>query len=98
MHLLRSIEFRDAWFLLAVLLGLPAWFWARRGGGRLRFSSLALVPAHRGSLRRRLAWLPGALLGLGAASLGIALAGPRVGATSAGVVRLRLEAGLGAGK
>ena len=29
---------------------------------------------------------------------GILLAGPRVGATSAGVVRLRLEAGLGAGK
>lgn len=71
-----ALEFREPLFLVFALLALPIFFWARRGG-RLVFSSLALVPRVR-SLRQRLSQLPALLLGLAALCMAVAAAGPRV--------------------
>lgn len=72
-------ELADPWFLLAALLAVPAYWWARRGAGRVVFSSLRALPAHGRTWRTRLAWLPDALLALAVIALAIALAGPRAG-------------------
>ena len=85
--LLARIEFRQAWLLLAVLAALPVFWLARSAGGRLKFSSLAPLPASGRSLRTALAWLPPALLALAAALLGLALAGPRIGKTGGEITR-----------
>lgn len=75
--LLYPLEFRNAWFLLAGLSALVVFAAARSGGGRVRFSSLSLLPAARG-WRAQLDWVPDALLALAAVALSVALAGPRV--------------------
>lgn len=75
--LLSGLEFRDPWYLLAALAALVVFAGSRASGGRVRFSSLLILPAERG-WRARLDWLPDALLALGAVALAVALAGPRV--------------------
>ena len=77
-RLLVQLELREPWFLLAALSAVAVLLLARLPRGRLRFSSLSLVPAHRGSWRTRLAWVPTAGLVLAALCLSIALAGPRL--------------------
>jgi len=72
------IELREPWLLLAALSAVPVFLLARRPAGSVLFSSLALVPRARRSLRARLASLPALLLALAAALLGAALAGPRI--------------------
>ena len=71
------VELRQPVFLLLALLALPTYVWSRRGGGRLMFSSLALIPKER-SLRQRLSGLPAALLALSIVALAVAMAGPRL--------------------
>lgn len=79
MSFLRSaLEFRQPLLLLLVLVSLPVFLWSRRSGGRLIFSSLRLLPPGGRSWRIRLSFLPPLLLGLAAAALAVALAGPRV--------------------
>src|SRR4051812_24977060 len=73
-----SVEFRQPAFLLLVLLALPIYFWSRRTGGRVVFSSLRLLPSGGKTWRIRLSFLPPLLLGIAAAALAVALAGPRV--------------------
>ncbi len=80
-------ELRDPLFLLtAVLAPLIVWL-AIRGGGRLLYSSVRLFDGTRRSLRQRLSWLPGLLLGLAIALLGVAFAGPRIGDSTTEVHR-----------
>jgi Ca-activated chloride channel family protein len=73
------LEFREPWFLLLALAALPVLWSARRRGGTLLFSSVALLPRHTGSLRSRLAFLPELALALATLGLAVAMAGPRVG-------------------
>ena len=75
--LLYPLEFRDPWYLLAALSALAVFAGARASGGRVRFSSLAILPGERG-WRARLDPLPDALLALAAVALSVALAGPRM--------------------
>jgi Ca-activated chloride channel family protein len=75
--LLHPLEFRNAWFLLGALSALVIFAAARVRGGRVRFSSLSLLPAERG-WRAQLDAVPDALLALAAVALSVALAGPRV--------------------
>ena len=71
------IDFAQPWFLLALLLVVPAVWWARRSSGRVVFSSLRALPAGGHTWRTRIAWVPDALLGCAVAALVIGLAGPR---------------------
>lgn len=72
-------ELRDPFFLLAGLLA-PIVIWLTlRGGGRLSYSSIALLDQTGSSLRLRLARLPALLLGLACVLLAVAFAGPRIG-------------------
>ena len=87
MDLLSGVELRHPWFLLATLTCLPVFLWARRAPGRVVFSSLKILPPHGGSWRMRVNWVPDVLLGVAAALLGVALAGPRVGDRNSRVER-----------
>jgi Ca-activated chloride channel homolog len=87
MNLLREINFAQPWFLLLVLLALPALWWSKRSAGRVVFSSLRVLPAGGHTWRTRLAWVPDALYALAVVSLAIALAGPRRGDKSSRVRR-----------
>jgi Ca-activated chloride channel family protein len=73
------LQFREPWWLLSILIALPIWFGYRRSAGRIKFSSFAALPAHSATWKSRLAFLPDALVTLGAIALAIALAGPRIG-------------------
>ena len=76
---MAALEFREPLLLLLALLAVPVFLLARRAPGRVLYSSLSLLPAQRGGLRARLAWLPDALLALALLALVLALAGPRIG-------------------
>ncbi|MBL9008456.1 MAG: VWA domain-containing protein [Myxococcales bacterium] len=78
MSWLSAIELRQPWFLLCALLALPVYFWALRGGGRVVFSSLRLLPAATKTWRTRLRFVPPLCLALATAALALSLAGPRV--------------------
>jgi Ca-activated chloride channel family protein len=72
-------KFAQPWYLLAILLAIPALWWAWRGAGRVVFSSLRALPAGGHTWRTRLAWVPDVLVSLAVIALAIALAGPRKG-------------------
>jgi Ca-activated chloride channel family protein len=74
-----GVDFAQPWFLVALVLVVPALVWSRRSSGRVVFSSLRALPAGGHTWRTRIAWLPDALLALAVASLVIAVAGPRAG-------------------
>lgn len=76
--LTQRLEFREPLFLLTALLAPVVWLLARRSGGRIVFSSLAVLPRAAHSVRARLAWIPDLLLGAAALALAVALAGPRI--------------------
>lgn len=73
------LEFRDPALLSLALLALPAFWLARRRSGRLLFSAVAILPVRSFGWRARILWMPPALIALATASLGVALAGPRIG-------------------
>ncbi len=77
--MIGHIELTHPWLILVALAAVPLFFLARRAGGRVVFSSLDALPASGASWRTALAWLPDALIALGAAGLALALAGPRTG-------------------
>jgi Ca-activated chloride channel family protein len=77
--ILFGIELVQPWALLLIALAPLGWWWSARSSGRVRFSSLRLLPAHAATWRTRLAWLPHALVALAVVGLAIALAGPRAG-------------------
>lgn len=74
-----GVEFTQPWALLLVLLAPLAWWWARGARGRVRFSSLRLLPAAGQTWRTRIAWLPDVLVAIAVALMAVALAGPRAG-------------------
>jgi len=76
---MADFEFRDPFFLTAVLLAPLAFLLARRLTASVTYSSLAIVEGASRSIRARLSWLPAALIGLATLSLAIAFAGPRTG-------------------
>jgi Ca-activated chloride channel homolog len=76
---IHHVEFPHPWFLLVVLLGVPALYWSIRGTGRVVFSSLRALPAGGHTWRTRLAWLPDQLIVVAIVCFAIALAGPRKG-------------------
>jgi Ca-activated chloride channel family protein len=82
-----GVELAQPWFLLALVLVVPALWWARRSSGRVVFSSLRALPAGGHTWRTHVAWLPDALLALAVAALVIALTGPRAGDKSSRVRR-----------
>ncbi len=84
---LFGVELAQPWFLLALVLVVPAVWWSRRSSGRVLFSSLRALPAGGHTWRTQLAWVPDALLGLAVAALVIGLAGPRAGDKSSRVRR-----------
>jgi len=45
--MLRGFEFEHPWFLLMILLAVPAYFWAQRTPGIMSFSSFRALPGHR---------------------------------------------------
>lgn len=75
---LQDLSFQAPWLLPAMLLAIPVYLWSLRGGGHVLFSSFRLLPAQGRSWRVRLTFLPALLLALGAAALGLGLAGPRL--------------------
>lgn len=81
LDLLGGLELREPALLCLCVLAVPVYLWTRAAGGRVRYSSLTLLPApadpRARSLRLRLAGLPAVLLALGAVALAVALAGPR---------------------
>src|SRR5512143_3560916 len=87
MRLPLGVELAQPWFLLGLLLVIPAVWWSRRSAGRVVFSSLRALPAGGHTWRTRLAWLPDALVALAVVGLAIALAGPRKGDKNARVRR-----------
>lgn len=79
MDTIAAIEFREPLLLLLALLAVPVFLLARRAPGRLVFSSLKILPDEASGWRKRLAWVPDAVLCLALIALVVALAGPRVG-------------------
>ena len=84
---LFHVEPTHPYFVLLVVLALPAYLLSQRAAGRVVFSSLRALPLGGHTWRTRLAWLPDALIALGVAALAIALTGPRAGDQSARVRR-----------
>lgn len=82
-----GVELANPWVLLAVVLAVPALWWASQGAGRVVFSSLRALPAGGRTWRTRIAWLPDAMLALAVVALVIALAGPRAGDKNARIRR-----------
>lgn len=74
-----GVELTQPWFLLGLLLAIPAVWWSQRAAGRVVFSSLRALPAGGQTWRTRLAWIPDALFGLAIVAFVIGLAGPRKG-------------------
>jgi len=74
-----SLEFSSPELLWMTLLAVPIFLLGRRTPGRLRFSSLSLLPATAATWRVRLVLLPDILIALATAAIGVALAGPRIG-------------------
>ncbi|MCB1739430.1 MAG: VWA domain-containing protein [Gammaproteobacteria bacterium] len=74
-----GFEFRNPGLLLLTLLVPVVYLLARAPAASVEYSSLRIVDLGPASLRRRLAWLPAAMTALAAASLVVALAGPRSG-------------------
>jgi Ca-activated chloride channel family protein len=74
-----GVEFAQPWFLLAALLAIPAYAWARRGSGRVVYSALRALPAGGDTWRTRAAWVPDAMVALAVVALAVALGGPRRG-------------------
>lgn len=87
MRLPFGVDFAQPWFLLGLLLVIPAVWWSQRAAGRVVFSSLRALPAGGHTWRTRIAWLPDALIGLAVVALVIGLAGPRAGDKSSRVRR-----------
>ncbi len=79
MSLPFGVELTQPWFLLALLLVIPALWWSRRASGRIVFSSLRALPAGGHTWRTRLAWVPDVLIALSVIGLAIGVAGPRKG-------------------
>jgi Ca-activated chloride channel homolog len=79
MRLPFGVDLAQPWFLLGLLLVVPALWWSRRSAGRVVFSSLRALPGGGQTWRTRLAWLPDAMFALAVISLVIALTGPRAG-------------------
>jgi Ca-activated chloride channel family protein len=71
------MEFRDPLLLWLALLAPLIFFLASRSPSVVRFSSLTLLDRAVRSWRVRLSQLPALLMAIGAASLAVALAGPR---------------------
>ncbi len=82
-----GFEWAEPWYRLLALLAIPAWWLARRAAGRVRFSSLRVLPAATSTWRTKLDWLPEALLALAIVALAIAMAGPRRGERDARIRR-----------
>jgi len=82
-----GVDIAHPWFALAALAAPLAWWLARRGAGRVVFSSLRALPAGGRTWRTAIAWLPDALFALAVVALAIALAGPRKGDEPARVRR-----------
>lgn len=81
------IGVREPLFLLICLLAIPVFFLTRMTVGRLRFSSLKLLPQQGSTLRASLVWLPDFLVALSVVVFGVALAGPRLEGGSTRVQR-----------
>jgi Ca-activated chloride channel homolog len=75
------------WYLLLALLAIPVFLLAHHAAGRVRFSSLRVLPARASTWRTRLAWLPDLLYVLAVVALAIAMAGPRKGENDARIRR-----------
>jgi Ca-activated chloride channel family protein len=75
---LPAVELRQPWWLLLILLAVPVFFLPRLRAGRVRYSSLDLLPRGSG-WRVRSSFVPDALAALAVVALAVALAGPRVG-------------------
>jgi Ca-activated chloride channel homolog len=75
------------WYLLLALLAIPVFLLAHHAAGRVRFSSLRVLPARASTWRTRLAWLPDLLYALAVVALAIAMAGPRKGENDARIRR-----------
>ncbi|HUJ60599.1 MAG TPA: VWA domain-containing protein [Kofleriaceae bacterium] len=83
-----GITYAQPWALFAlVVVGPLAYWWSSRGAGRVVFSSLRALPAGGKTWRTRIAWLPDAMMVIGASGLVIAAAGPRKGDRDARVRR-----------
>ena len=85
---MEGFEFREPLFLWLALLALPTFLLLRHSGGRLRFSSLALIKEVPVGARVRLMWLPEFFIALAVVVFAIALAGPR---TVGGETRIQRE-------
>ena len=73
-----SWELRDPWFLLLALLAPVVYsLVALRTPGSVAFSTLSVLRETPRTLRVRLAFLPGLLLGAAVVAMAVALAGPR---------------------
>ncbi|PJB43057.1 MAG: aerotolerance regulator BatA [Deltaproteobacteria bacterium CG_4_9_14_3_um_filter_63_12] len=81
------IGVREPLFLLFCLLAIPVFFLTRMTVGRLRFSSLGILPKGAATLRARLVWVPDSLVALSVVVFGVALAGPRLEGGSTRVQR-----------
>jgi Ca-activated chloride channel family protein len=84
---LGNLEFRSPALLSLALLAPLVYMLARAPSAFVAFSSLRIPDAGPTSFRRRLDWLPAALLATASVGLAIALAGPRTGDASTVVKR-----------
>ena len=77
-HVLQQLEFRQPWLLWVAAGAVVVFVLSLLQGGRLRFSSTALLPAGRSTWRVRLSWLPAFSVAVAAALFAVVLAEPRV--------------------
>ncbi|HLL24147.1 MAG TPA: VWA domain-containing protein [Kofleriaceae bacterium] len=82
-----GVDLAHPWFLLAAFAAPVAWWWSRRGAGRVVFSSLRALPSGGHTWRSRIAWIPDAMMALAIVAFAIALAGPRAGDKNARIRR-----------